>query len=143
MLAKYLGEIGIKLSIETYDTATQGSMINNTEGWDLWIRDWGGYGMTWGSNFIEGGTYDAVCHPAITEPDHAKEMYDLGVKLSSTLDREQFKAVAKELQDGYLDGRFFYFFPITQVKSVTLGAAQFHNWYKCKDNLYLADAYFE
>ena len=143
MLAKYLGEIGIKLSIETYDTATQGSMINHTEGWDLWIRDWGGYGMTWGSNFIEGGTYDTVCHPAVTEPDHAKEMYDLGVKLSSTLDREQFKAVAKELQDGYLDGRFFYFFPITQVKSVTLGAAQFHNWYKCKDNLYLADAYFE
>ena len=143
MLAKYLGEIGIKLHIETYDTATQGSMMNDTEGWDLWIRDWGGYGMTWGSNFIEGGTYDAVCHPAVTEPDHAKEMYDLGVKLSSTLDREQFKAVAKELQDGYLDGKFFYFFPITQVKAVTLGTAQFHNWYRCKDNLYIADAYFE
>lgn len=143
MLAKYLGEIGIKLHIETYDTATQGSMMNDTEGWDLWIRDWGGYGMTWGSNFIEGGTYDAVCHPAVTEPDHAKEMYDLGVKLSSTLDREQFKAVANELQDGYLDGKFFYFFPITQVKAVTLGTAQFHNWYRCKDNLYIADAYFE
>lgn len=143
MLAKYLGEINIKLSIETYDTATQGSKINSTDGWDLWIRDWGGYGMTWGSNFIEGGTYDAVCHPAVTEPDHAKEMYELGVKLSSTLDREQFKAVAKELQDGYLDGKFFYFFPITQVKAVTLGTAQLHNWYKCKDNLYIADAYFE
>lgn len=143
MLAKYLDEIGIKLHIETYDTATQGAMMNDTEGWDLWIRDWGGYGMTWGSNFIEGGTYDAVCHPAVTEPDHAKEMYDLGVKLSSTLDREQFKTVAKELQDGYLDGKFFYFFPITQVKAVTLGTAQFHNWYRCKDNLYIADAYFE
>lgn len=143
MLAKYLGEIGIKLSIETYDTATQGSMMNSTEGWDLWIRNWGGYGMTWGSNFIEGGTYDAACHPAVTEPENAKEMYDLGVKLSSTLDREQFRAVAKELHDGYLSGKFFYFFPITQVKSVTLGTSQFHNWYKCKDNLYIADAYFE
>jgi len=142
MIAKYLKDIGLELSIGTYDAATQGDIIDATDGWDLWIRDWGGYGMTWGSNFIEGGTYDAVCHPAVTEPENAADMYDIGVRMSSTLDRDEYAAIAKEWQDGYLNGKYFYFFPITQCKLVTLCTSSFHNWYKCKDNLYLADAYF-
>ena len=63
--------------------------------------------------------------------------------MSSTLDRDEFAKVAKEIQDGYLDGKFFYFFPITQSKIVTLGTAELHNWFRTKDNLYIADAYFD
>lgn len=142
MVARYLREIGINLSIETYDTATQGDMIGDTEGWDLWIRDWGGYGMTWGSNLIEGGTYHGVCHFDVTEPEHAAEVFELGNRLSSTLDREEFKKAADEFQNGYLEGKYFYFFPITQAKSIILNDADLHNWFRCKDNLYIADAYF-
>ena len=142
MIKSYLREIGINLSIETYDTATQGDMMNDTESWDLWIRDWGGYGMTWGSNLIEGGTYDLVCHFKVTEPENAADFYDIGNRLSATLDREEFKSIADEFQNGYLDGKYFYFFPITQAKVITLNNAELHNYYKIKDNLYLADAYF-
>lgn len=99
--------------------------------------------MTWGSNFIEGGTYHKICHFDVTEPENAAELFGLGSKMSSTLDREEFAKIAKEIQDGYLDGKFFYFFPITQSKIVTLSTAELHNWFRTKDNLYIADAYFD
>ena len=143
MLKNYLSKIGLDLEIQTYDAATQSDIIGGTENWDLWIRDFGGYGMTWGSNFIEGGTYHKICHFDVTEPENAAELFGLGAKMSSTLDRDEFTKVAKEIQDGYLDGKFFYFFPITQSKIVTLGSAELHNWFRTKDNLYIADAYFD
>ena len=143
MLKNYLNKVGIDLDIQTYDAATQSDIIGKNDGWDLWIRDFGGYGMTWGSNFIEGGTYHKICHFDVTEPDNAKELFDLGIQLSSTLDHDTFAAVAKKIQDGYLEGKFFYIFPITQAKIVTLGTAELHNWFRTKDNLYIADSYFE
>lgn len=143
MLKNYLNKVGIDLDIQTYDVATQSDIIGKNDGWDLWIRDFGGYGMTWGSNFIEGGTYHKICHFDVTEPDNAKELFDLGIQLSSTLDHDTFAAVAKKIQSGYLEGKFFYFFPITQAKIVTLGTAELHNWFRTKDNLYIADSYFE
>lgn len=143
MLKNYLSKIGLNLEIQTYDAATQSDIIGGVEDWDLWIRDFGGYGMTWGSNFIQGGTYHKICHFDVTEPENAEELFGLGVQLSSTLDHEKFAAVAKEIQDGYLDGKFFYFFPITQAKIVTLGTTELHNWFRTKDNMYVADSYFD
>jgi len=142
LMNKDLAPLGISLKIESYDTATWDAAMRVPDGWDLWIRDWGGTGGGWGSFFNDQGSFTACLHPQYEFPEIAEKMWDLGTRMQQALDPAVAKPLADEIQDMYLNGEIFFMFPMVSTKHIVLYNSKLHNWSRSTNNWYIADAYF-
>jgi peptide/nickel transport system substrate-binding protein len=142
LMNKDLAPLGISLKIESYDTATWDAAMRVPDGWDLWIRDWGGTGGGWGSYFNDQGSFTACLHPQYEFPEIAEKMWDLGTRMQQALDPAVAKPLADEIQDMYLNGEIFFMFPMVSTKHIVLYNSKLHNWSRSTNNWYIADAYF-
>lgn len=140
ILANQLSEIGIKLAIESYDTATWISRLTEqTTGWDMALRLYGG------SNPMSRWTWLNVPQNTHVDPEinpDYKELYDLSLKALSTLDDDARKEIHVEIQERWFD-EWAYTLPIFQKIQYNLFADNLQNTQRYGYYWFLKDAYFD
>lgn len=139
ILANQLSEIGIKLSIESYDTATWISRLTEqTTGWDMALRLYGG------SNPMSRWTWLNVPQNTHVDPEinpDYRELYDLSLKALSTLDDDARREIHIEIQKRWFD-EWAYTLPIFQKIQYNLFADNLQNVQRYGYYWFLKDAYF-
>lgn len=140
ILANQLSEIGIRLSIESYDTATWISRLTEqTTGWDMALRLYGG------SNPMSRWTWLNVPQNTHVDPEinpDYKELYDLSLKALSTLDDDARREIHIEIQNRWFD-EWAYTLPIFQKIQYNLFADNLQNAQRYGYYWFLKDAYFD
>ena len=136
-----LSKFGVTLDIQTFDTATYAAKMQSPDGWDLWLRDWGGTGV-W-ANFFTPTGFVKNTHSDIGEPEMQAEMEALGVELLATLDPAKKVELGHKLQENFFDFHYDWLFPTVQAKNFILYTSKLHAWSKTAAYYYMADAYFE
>ena len=118
--------------------------MRDPNGWDLWIRDWGGTGNSWGQFMTREGSLQCCTHCYLleSEKDAVARMTEIGNEYQKTMDDKRLDELAKELWDMYMEDKLLYWFPMTATNHVVLCDAKLRNWYRSTNNWYLGDAYF-
>lgn len=145
IMNKNLEPLGITLSIQRNDTATWDNLMRQEDGWDMWIRDWGGTGYNWSGFLIPTGSLQQCthCEKAPEEAENVAEMNRIGGEAQLTLDPEVQSRLSKEIWDLYMEDKLLYWFPMVATRHIMLGTSKLKNWYRSTNNYYIGDAYFE
>ena len=140
IIANQLAEIGIKVSIESYDTPTWISRLTEqTAGWDMALRLYGGVNpmsrWTW-LNVPQNTHVDPEINPEY------KELHELSLKALGTLDADERRKIHEEIQNRWFD-EWAYTLPIFQKIQYNLfadnlqGAERYGYYWRIKN------AYFD
>ncbi len=139
ILKSQLAEIGINLTIESFDVATWVSIITEQpDDWDLALRLYGGINPM--------GRWTSVNIPQNihvtpeTHPDYA-ELYDLSVQSLRILDDEERSVIELDIQDRWFD-EWAYTLPIHQKTQYNLFADNLMDVERYGYYWFLLDAYF-
>lgn len=138
IMNKYLGEVGITLNVQGFDTATYAAMMKNeTKSWDMWLRNWGGSGTS--PTRILAQTIPENCH---AENDAAyPAMKELADALIREMDDEKRMEYSDELQERYLT-EWLYMYPMVQMNSYTVMNSKLKGATLAEFSWDLTDAYF-
>lgn len=140
ILANMLGEIGINLTIESYDTATwQSIMSEQTTGWDLWLRNYTSTGSftKWISTTVPQNTHVS----AENDPAFA-ELLALCDAALGTLDSSARAEIHEEIQDRWFS-EWLYTYCINQRVLHILYADNLQGVERYGYYWYMLHAYFD
>jgi len=140
ILKNQLANLGIELDIVGYDSSTWAATMQGTEGWDLYLRTWGGNGYC----VTPVKTLASVtAHVDVTKP----EMYDAIVAASdeftAALDQNEAAKLFADIQDKTTSGEYLYMFPVAQELAQILYSSQLKGFSRIGPAFYFSDAYFE
>lgn len=140
IIANQLKEIGIKLTIESFDTPTWISVLSEQpDAWDLTIRAYGGA-------FSPGRWFDTqfkvMNHvTADTDPAYA-ELEAIAREILQTVDYDKRIELTKSIQDGYFE-KYAFTYPIQQITQHILLAGNLKGVVRAGYYWFMLDAYFE
>lgn len=140
IIANQLKEIGINLTIESFDTPTWISVLTEQpEAWDLTIRGYGGA-------FSPGRWFDTqfkvMCHiTAENDPAYA-ELEATAREILQTLDYDKRIELTEGIQKVYFD-KWAYTYPIQQITQHILLAGNLKGVVRAGYYWFMLDAYFE
>ena len=138
MMANYLDEVGIKMSIVNVDKSAWASMIKEESGWDVHLRGISAVGTTYLDYFTT--MLPQTSH--IDKTENGAKLTEAVSAISTTLDEDERIALWQDLQESYLTD-YLYSLPLSQVKDYTLVSNKLQNASKVSLFKYdLKDAYF-
>lgn len=143
MMGSYLSQYGITLKIESYDTATYDAMMTGTEGWDLWMRDFGGTGNP-AFSFTNFGAWIINTGASVAFPEEAAALNEIGQQLITAADPAVASALMENLQNEYFENdRWYWVQPVCQRIQYLLFTSNLKNFSYTSSYFYITDAYFE
>lgn len=139
IMANQLAEVGIKLTIESMEGATVvQKMANETDTWDLYIRNWGRPGNPY--VYFESNLPES-CHIDLDTENYDK-FEGLVQGFKTEMDDKEREKLWSDFQDTYLTD-YLYTYPLVQMKDYTLISSKLKDVDRVSFQTYkLKDAYF-
>ena len=118
-------------------------MMTGTEGWDLWMRDFGGTGNP-AFSFTNFGAWILNTGASVAFPEEAAALNEIGQQLITAADPAVASALMENLQNEYFENdRWYWVQPVCQRIQYLLFTSNLKNFSYTSSYFYITDAYFE